>query len=249
MSLRINRIQRFSLHDGPGIRTTVFLSGCSIKCPWCANPECIHIDGNDEYCKVMRIDEVAEICLRDKPYYGDEGGVTLSGGEPLLQAYKIIGLIDILKKEDVKLCMETSLYSKTDNLEKILCNLDYLYVDMKILNKQIATNVLHGDVAIYDLNLERVFGGMPKDRICIRIPMVDGMTTTKENLSLIGKRLQKYKPTSCEIFSVHNLAKAKYASLGLKYEDFKMYSRMELEAYKDILMNYCSSTDIRILEL
>ena len=88
MNLRLTSIQRFSTYDGPGIRTTLFLKGCQIRCPWGANPENLnyeiqpYVSENGTpmvFGKDYEIQEVLEICLRDKDYYSDEGGVTASG--------------------------------------------------------------------------------------------------------------------------------------------------------------------------
>ena len=85
MKVRITDIQHFSLHDGPGIRTTVFLKGCSLKCPWCANPECISSEIQGEFGYDISLEELEKEILKDEPYYKTGGGVTFSGGEPLLQ--------------------------------------------------------------------------------------------------------------------------------------------------------------------
>ena len=88
----VGNIQRFSLHDGPGIRTTVFMLGCSIHCPWCANPENLqkrqrqYPDPEDIYGKFYSVDELVKEVLKDRVYFSDGGGVTFSGGEALLSA-------------------------------------------------------------------------------------------------------------------------------------------------------------------
>ena len=97
----ITNIQRFSLHDGPGIRTTVFLKGCSIRCPWCSNPE--NLNGYPEkynkngiegiYGKEYSCDEVYDEIMKDEVFYEDDGGVTFSGGEALPQTVNLIQLI------------------------------------------------------------------------------------------------------------------------------------------------------------
>ena len=93
----VTNVQRFSLHDGPGIRTTVFLKGCSLHCPWCSNPENIfpvqekyRVDGKDGvYGKMWMLSDIYAEILKDRSFYEHEGGVTFSGGEPLLFIKKI----------------------------------------------------------------------------------------------------------------------------------------------------------------
>lgn len=151
MKLRLTSIQRFSVHDGPGIRTTLFTKGCSIRCPWCANPEnlsheiqkyCTDAGTEKYYGEDYTVEQVLEICLRDKNFYGTEGGVTASGGEALLQAEPLAELFRRLKRERVGCCLETSLYAPRENLELLRDYLDYIYVDMKVLDEKQAGLIL-----------------------------------------------------------------------------------------------------------
>lgn len=115
--MTITNIQRFSLHDGPGIRTTVFLKGCSIRCPWCSNPENINHqiekyvkDGKEGfYGKEYSVDEVLKEVLKDKIFYEDNGGVTFSGGEALLYAKELLPLMEQIKQNNISIAVESSL--------------------------------------------------------------------------------------------------------------------------------------------
>lgn len=105
----ITNIQRFSLHDGPGIRTTIFLKGCSLRCPWCSNPENIkpypekyYKDGIEGiYGKNYTCDEVYNEIIKDRAFYDENGGVTFSGGEALLYVNELLPLLEKLKKERI----------------------------------------------------------------------------------------------------------------------------------------------------
>ena len=103
----ISNIQRFSLHDGPGIRTTVFLKGCTLKCPWCANPENILYKSEayqtengraGVYGQWTTSDELYGEVMKDAVFYAQGGGVTYSGGEPLMQARPLLPLMEKLKR-------------------------------------------------------------------------------------------------------------------------------------------------------
>ena len=139
----ITNIQRFSLHDGPGIRTTIFLKGCSLRCPWCANPENIkpypekyYKDGIEGiYGKNYTYDEVYNEIIKDRAFYDENGGVTFSGGEALLYVNEILPLLEKLKKERITIAVETCLFIPTENLRRVIPYIDYFYVDMKILDK------------------------------------------------------------------------------------------------------------------
>lgn len=124
----ITNIQRFSLHDGPGIRTTVFLKGCSIRCPWCSNPENINHqiekyvkDGKEGfYGKEYSVDEVLKEVLKDKIFYEDNGGVTFSGGEALLYAKELLPLMEQIKQNNISIAVESSLFVPSSYLEMVI---------------------------------------------------------------------------------------------------------------------------------
>ena len=124
----ITNIQRFSLHDGPGIRTTVFLKGCSIRCPWCSNPENINHqieryvkDGKEGfYGKEYSVDEVIKEVLKDKIFYEDNGGVTFSGGEALLYAKELLPLMQQIKQNNILIAVESSLFVPSSYLEMVI---------------------------------------------------------------------------------------------------------------------------------
>lgn len=251
MKLRLTNIQRFSVHDGPGIRTTLFVKGCSIRCPWCANPEnlsyeiqryCTDAGAEKYYGEDYPIERVFEICMRDKNFYGTEGGVTASGGEALLQADPLAVLFKMLKEEGIGCCLETSLYAPGKNLELLRNYLDYIYVDMKVLDEKQADHILKAPLQIYEDNLRYLFSEFPREKICIRIPLVDHMTFTKENINFINEHLKKFRPSRCEIFSVHNLGSAKYATLNLTYHEFRKITEEELLMVKEYLQEQSGDT-------
>jgi pyruvate formate lyase activating enzyme len=102
-------IQRFSLHDGPGIRTTIFTNGCQLRCAWCQNPEGLTLDGESGAREMSSADVVAE-ALRDRVFYETSGGgVTVSGGEPLYQAAFNLEVLSAIHRAGVHTAMETCL--------------------------------------------------------------------------------------------------------------------------------------------
>lgn len=153
----ITNIQRFSLHDGPGIRTTVFLKGCSIRCPWCSNPENINHqieryvkDGKEGfYGKESSVDEVLKEVLKDKIFYEDNGGVTFSGGEALLYAKELLPLMEQIKQNDISIAVESSLFVPSSYLEKVIPFVDYFYVDLKVMDKEKCSLLLKGNLDLF----------------------------------------------------------------------------------------------------
>lgn len=251
MKVRVTNIQRFCLSDGPGIRTVVFLKGCNLKCPWCANPENINFliekyIKNEKvgiYGKDMDIDEVFECIMKDKKYYlKNSGGVTFSGGEPLLQASSLMLLLKMLKKENIHITIESALMVSTSLLELVISYIDYFIVDIKILDKIKANEVLGGDISLYYKNLEIL--NKYKKNYSFRIPLVKGYTLESYNLNKIIDLLKKYKSNSVEIFKVHDLALSKYKSLGMEMECFDEISDDEVKYVYDRLKNEGIKVDI-----
>lgn len=222
MKVRISNIQRFSLHDGEGIRTTIFLKGCNLRCPWCANPENIDFEFTKYKNKDIKeegifgkdIDnlELYNEIIKDKEFYKDSnGGVTFSGGEPLLQIRKLEPLLAKLKEEKINICVETALQVPTKLVNIALKYIDRFIIDIKILDPDECKKILNGNINLYYQNLKIL---SEKEKINIfRIPLVNEYTLKSNNVELIIELLKKYKSQKVEIFKIHNLAESKYKSI------------------------------------
>lgn len=207
MKVRVTDIQHFSLHDGPGIRTTVFLKGCSLKCPWCANPECISPKIEGDFGYDIPIEELEREILKDLPYYKTGGGVTFSGGEPLLQIKNLEPLLKSLKLKKINICFETSLFVKEEYLKTAKLYADEFIVDIKMLDSQNCENVLSGDIDPYLNNLNF----LDLDKTTFRIPVTRYSLNDQDSILNL---LEKFNAKKLEIFKIHNLAKRKYELLG-----------------------------------
>lgn len=233
MAVRITNIQHFSLEDGPGIRTTVFLKGCNLNCPWCSNPENInfeienyHHDNQSEYFGYdISLEDLEKEILKDEVFYGDDGGVTFSGGEPLLQIKELKPLLKSLKNKNINICMETSLSVPVDLLKIAIEYVDEIFIDVKILTKEDAKDILNLDTELYLENLELIDkSNIKNDKITFRIPLNNEYTLKEDNIKLILNLIQKYPNYKVEIFKTHNLAKSKYGSLNKKFIQFSEIS-------------------------
>lgn len=237
MKVRVTNIQRFSLQDGPGIRTTVFLKGCSIQCPWCANPENIEYklqeynDGKDEvFGYDIELEDLEKEILKDEKYYVlNNGGVTFSGGEPLLQFDKLEELLKRLKTKNINICIETALYVPQNLLEIALKYVDEFIVDVKILDKEQCKKMLNGDIEIYYKNIETLFKS--NKNILLRIPVTKEYTLDENNKPKILELLKMYKPEKVEIFKLHKLAKKKYTVLNKEMKEFEEVQDKEMESF------------------
>lgn len=249
-SILITNIQRFSLHDGPGIRTTVFLKGCSLYCPWCSNPENISAElqsyekegEKGTYGKYCTSEELIKECLKDRVFYEGElgpdqwnirkveqitdvpGGVTFSGGEPLLQIQALVPVISALHEEGVHVAAETCLFIPTCMLESALEQIDLFYCDVKILNKAKCREIEGGDMDLYLKNLDALMtwrdeNGRGKP-VVIRVPAIGSYTDTDDNRAAVKQLIYKYRKNALkiEIIKEHNLGEGKYKSLGRKSE-------------------------------
>ena len=255
--LLITNIQRFSLHDGPGIRTTVFLKGCSLRCPWCSNPENLLMepqpyvkDGIEGvYGKYYRPDELVHELLKDRNFYSGSlepaqwrissadqikdlpGGVTFSGGEALLQMNRLEAVCSRLHEEGIHIAVETCLSVSPAQLESAIQQIDFFYADMKILDPAGCRSVVKGDLELYLKNLDRLLhSGKP---VVIRIPVIGDYTDGVENRRAVKELIKKYRSRilKVELIREHNLGESKYRSLHMKI-DYHGVSEQVLEDYK-----------------
>ncbi len=199
----IFNIQRFAIHDGPGIRTTVFFKGCPLRCWWCHNPEshkslAEKIEGcnlrrgfdqsfsmgKDEIGKEISVDELMTEIVKDRIFYEESsGGVTFSGGEPLMQAEFLTELLKECKSVGIHSAVDTSGYASIENLNQAAPNTDLFLYDLKLMNDddhQKYTGVSN-QLILKNLNELDQIG----KKIIIRIPIVPGITDTNENLFAI----------------------------------------------------------------
>ena len=139
MKAYINKIETFGLVDGPGIRTVVFFQGCNLRCKFCHNPESWNNkEGN------YTVDDLFNKILRSKPYFGDNGGVTFSGGEPLLHKDFLIELSKKLKKENINIAIDTAGIGN-GNYKELLDLVDLVLLDVKSIDKDSFKDITNTD--------------------------------------------------------------------------------------------------------
>jgi len=236
-------IQHCSLHDGPGIRTTVFVKGCPLNCVWCHNPECIsprpevmyHADkcigcghcaegcfsGARVTCgREMTLDEVMEELRRDKPYYGGSGGLTLSGGEPAIYPEFSAALLDRCAAEGIGRALETSLYAAPEVLMPLLRRCDIVMCDLKHSDPELHKKYTGAGNALILENLRLLDSlGIP---IILRTPVIAGLNDDDENITaaaVIAASLKNLK--YYELLPYHPLGVSKAAALGREQTIFE----------------------------
>ncbi len=225
MKLNISNIQHFSVGDGDGIRTTVFFKGCSLRCPWCHNPENLTAapaelhyaaTGKTEtYGRLVTVEEILPELLEDKDFYETSGGgVTLSGGEVMLQANGAAELARALTKENVSVIIDTAgcvPYSEFQKLHGIVSG--YLY-DFKTANAE-KYKKIGGDLATVTENLRRLISD--GENLRVRIPFIPGFNTDSEDVLSICRHLSDSGVTRVDILPYHRLGSAKYEAMGMDY--------------------------------
>ena len=129
---RVSSIQTLGALDGPGIRFVVFMQGCNLRCGCCHNPETWSLEGGTDYSS----SEILEKVMRYKSYFGSKGGITLSGGEPLLQAEFVYDLFSLCHQEGINTCLDTSGSIINENVIKALSVTDRVLLDIKYENNE-----------------------------------------------------------------------------------------------------------------
>ncbi len=184
-------IKEFTIHDGPGIRTTVFLKGCPLTCMWCHNPEgqsmapqVIHGLAGERVAgqKYTAVELATLLNQQTEILRNNEGGITFSGGEPLLQAEFVGEVIDLL--DDVHILLDTSGYGDWRSFARLLDRSDLIYFDLKLMDPTAHRHFTGRDNEPVLDNLH-VLSNSGKPFV-IRVPLVPGVTDTDENLAAIA---------------------------------------------------------------
>lgn len=213
---RIHSFESFGAVDGPGIRYIVFMQGCHLKCKYCQNRDTWDVSSPDSI--ECTTDEVLNKILKYKNYIkASDGGVTISGGEPLLQPDFIIELFTKLHEHGISTCIDTSgMFPLTDKIKKVIDVTDIFLIDIKCINDNICT-WLTGHSNKLELEFARYISNCGK-RLWIRQVLVPGITDKESDLVLLRDFLKTINVEKFEFLGYHDLGKYKWEKLGFKYE-------------------------------
>lgn len=223
---RIFDIQKYSIHDGPGIRTIVFLKGCALRCRWCCNPESQNFDiekmmfeGKE---KIMGDDvtvaDVMDVVRQDSFYYmRSGGGMTLSGGESLLQPDFAIGLLRACHDMGINTAMETTAIAEWEVIERYLPHLDYMLLDIKHMDsKKHKEFTNQPNERILENAVKIAESGMTD--LTIRVPVIPTFNHTPEEIRDIAEFAASLKGVKrLHLLPYHRLGQGKYEGLGREY--------------------------------
>ncbi len=290
--MKITEIQRFSLHDGPGIRTTVFFHGCNLRCRWCHNPEsfsplhrimrfsasCLHCGNCAQGCPVNAVtfanaecsydrekctgcgectaicpaacikqagreistEEVISVLQKDISLFREsDGGVTFSGGEPLLQPEAVMALARWAKQQGVSTALESAWNVPACLTEQMLPLIDRFFCDIKAFDSKLhaALTGVENRQILQNIRLLDAAGAA----ITLRVPLIPGCNDNPDNLHRTAAFAASLSTRPCvELLAFHKLAQGKYAALGIAYpaQEYPLPTRQQLEAAVELFAGH-----------
>lgn len=222
-------IRSFSVHDGPGIRLTVFLKGCPLRCQWCHNPES-QMHCPEEFIRVQRVGDinhevketmgkymnaidVVNRALVDKPFFEESGGgITLSGGEPLMQIEFTTEILQACKQHSLHTVIDTSGYAETKDFQRVIPFTDIFLYDLKLMDPTAHIKFTGKSNQLIHNNLITLLN--QKRRVFIRIPLIQDITDTSSNLDAIRQFLDRAGGVErIDLLPYHHTASGKYERL------------------------------------
>lgn len=284
LTAMVEAYKRFEIHDGPGVRTTVFLKGCPLNCRWCHNPECIGIDKQLAYHadKCLNCGECAKVCpsgahymertehrlnrtkcilcgnciqaciadalrmhgsiqnedevvralLEDRVFFGNDGGVTISGGEPLLHSKFVSAVFQSLKAKGIHTALDTCLYVEQKALEAVLPYTDLFLTDLKAIDEDVHIRATGRSNKIILENFR--FLSSEGARMEIRIPFVPGYNDDQMEL-MADFICQMNGVTGAKVLPYHDYAEHKYTMIGKVQEKIRVPDKKEIDEAKQVL--------------
>ncbi len=222
--------------DGPGLRLVVFLQGCPFRCLYCANPDTIDLKGES---KETRPEEILEMAVSQKPFYGKRGGITFSGGEPTMQAEALAPLFRELKAQGIHICLDSNGGIWNRHVEELLGLTDLVLLDVKQINPERhrrltgRSNEQTLRTAAWLEEHNRPFW--------LRYVLVPGYSDAEEDIRRLGETLGNYQSIQrVEILPYHRLGVHKYEAMGWDYrlKDVKENSPEQLKRAEALFREY-----------
>ncbi len=211
---RVFLIETMGLVDGPGIRVVVFLQGCALRCAFCHNPESHAPSGGEE----VDSNQVVNKILRFRPYFSRSGGgVTFSGGEPLLQPEFLIDCLKLCKEEGIHTCIDTAGVGEEEYFDEILSLTDLVLYDVKAVDKDAYKELTGGDISRtegFQSALKRA-----KTQVIVRQVVMPGVNDTDEYMTELKQYITKNVPgaVKVELLPYHTLGEHKYKDKKREY--------------------------------
>jgi pyruvate formate lyase activating enzyme len=234
---RIHSFENFGTVDGPGVRFVVFMQGCMLRCRYCHNPDTWNLNGGYLYTSEQVMDRIKRFI----PYLkASAGGITVSGGEPLLQIEYITELFKLCKESGLHTAIDTSGFvsTKSPGLDALMENTDLVLLDIKHINPE-SHKKLTGQSNALTLEFARYLD-RKKIPVWIRHVIVSGLTSDTTSLNQLGAFIKSLgNVQNIEILPFHNMGSHKWADLNLEYilDSTCIPAEHDIQKAKDILYN------------
>ncbi len=239
---KVFKVETFGAVDGPGVRLVIFVQGCSFRCKYCHNPE--SWDLTSPQAKEMTVSDIIALYERNKPFYS-RGGITISGGEPMLSADFIKLLAQECKRKNIHLAIDTSACNFMQNrqvYEDLLDLVNLWIIDIKAMDKNLH-KFITGFKDLTGVEFVKFLEEKGKP-YWIRQVIVKSINDDHSHLDELAKFIKNLKHcTKYELLSYHNLALDKYSKLGIDYpfKDIKLLTTQEFEEIKEYLSNHINN--------
>ena len=211
--IRVHSYESMGTYDGPGLRLVVFLQGCPFRCLYCANPDTIAFDGGTP----TEPEQIINMAVSQKPFFGRRGGVTFSGGEPTAQAKDLIPVVKGLKEQGIHVCIDTNGGIWNPAVEELLKEIDLVLLDVKQINPERHLNLTERSneqtlkTAQWLESNERPFW--------LRYVLVPGISDFEDDIRAFGEHFKDFKMIQrVEILPYHTLGIHKYETMGQEYK-------------------------------
>lgn len=209
MELNVFNIQHFCTGDGPGIRSTIFFGGCPLRCPWCHNPECF------SNTRTVPMDCIVEELLHDREFYDRSGGgITISGGEPLLRQDACIALLERMRSGGIHTALDTSLAVENVDFDRLIPPCDLYLADIKTSDADAFAQVCGGKLKTVLDNLDTLTERGAN--VVLRVPLIPGFNMDAASIDGLIALISQY-PYPVTLLPFHRMGSGKYKSLGLEY--------------------------------
>lgn len=248
-------IKKFAVHDGPGIRTTIFFKGCPMDCWWCHNPEShstepetitreIFTGSSSKACyerkeligKEITLEEAMVEIMKDQVFYEiSSGGVTFSGGEPLLQSEFLLAILKKSKENNLHTTLDTSGCASSDTIKEISEFVDLFLYDLKLVDEEKHKKYTGKSNKTIKQNLEMLTKA--GQQVIIRIPIIPTINDSIDDIKLIGEFLSKLKIDRVELLPFHKIGEDKYKKLNKinRMKDISKPTKEHMRTIKDRL--------------
>lgn len=238
----VAEIESMGLVDGPGIRTVIFLNGCTLRCKYCHNPEMWHKNTQN-----ITPNELVKKIIRYKPYYKNDGGVTFSGGEPLLQPEFLKESCRLLKQENIHIALDTAGVG-LGNYDEILKYIDLVLLDIKHTNKTKYKELTGKEINQVEEFIKSI--NKNKKKVWIRQVIIPKLTDSEEYINSLITYLKKIKHIErVDFLPYHKLGKEKYLTLNIEYP-YENLTEMDKDQcqklYTQFIEKYNKSSNLKL---